>query len=71
MKVEANILRKWKSLREQGDIIAIHKESGINTTTISEAYNTGIMTMATFEAINGFYTRRAQKIKEETSKLPK
>jgi hypothetical protein len=64
-KVGQEIRDRWKLLFQFGDIQAIHEESGLSRTTISNALKHGEMTRETFEAIDLFY------VKKESQKLTK
>lgn len=68
MIVPESILNKWNDLKDQGDITAISKQSGLNRFKVATAFD-GETTEEVFEAINNFYIERANKVKEAEEKL--
>lgn len=63
MIIPKNIQKKWKLLRQQGDIVQISNTSGISKVTIGEALRNGDCNEITFEAIRDFYKQREQLLK--------
>lgn len=69
MIVQKNIMDKWNAYRAHGDVQKIHEISGLSSTTISNALNSGEMTKETFDAINDFYIERSKDVNSEADKI--
>jgi hypothetical protein len=62
IQVSASKRKKWKLLRDFGDIAKIAGTYNMSITTVGAALSTGRMSMRTYEAINAYYSNKKESV---------
>lgn len=63
MEIPNEIIKKWKELKEEGDIAALAKKLGKAESTVHQIFRTGIAHVRDAAIINSFYKERKKQIK--------
>lgn len=61
MKIPAEILEKWKELKEYGDVVELAKQTGKSQPVISLAFSGGECSEEVFATMSDFYKARAER----------
>lgn len=62
MNIPSKTLKKWASLREEGDISLLAKETGKAESTIHQILRTGVAHVRDAQIINDFFKKRKKAV---------